>query len=505
MYNLPSSRRVCRRERKENSTMGRRALRTATAIAVAIAAGALAAPTARATAPVAAQTDFNGDGYADFVTGAPWATVGGHHSAGYVAVVYGGASGVKTARKQVISQNTAGIPGTAETYDAFGTAVATRDLDGDGYTDLVVGSPAEQVGDIAGAGSLTVVRGGPKGLSGATVIKGTAGEGLGKDIATGDFDGDGHGDIATPASIAYGPFSPAGVPARTAAIEVNPPDEGDDDAPFFTDRLAAGDVNGDGITDLVAGIEQLGVDGTNGPRYLRYALGSATGLTDPRFVTTSGGTRLEGGESLAVGDLDNDGHADLVFGRDDGEREYDAYELGGVVGIVRGSASGPDGSAVSYIGQDTAGVPGTSEPGDGFGHDLALGDVDRDGHPDLAVGVLGEDLGTIRNAGAVTLLKGTPTGLTGAGARSFTQNTAAVPGTAETGDLFGSAVALVDTTGDGRSDLVAGALGENDSAGALWALRATSSGITTTGAYSFGPGTLGTATKATGLGYVLGH
>ncbi|MFI7140706.1 FG-GAP repeat protein [Streptomyces massasporeus] len=72
---------------------------------------------------------------------APYAKVDGKGMAGYVAVVYGGATGLDPAEHTVISQNTAGVPGAAEAEDGFGEAIAPADLNGDGYTDLAVGPP----------------------------------------------------------------------------------------------------------------------------------------------------------------------------------------------------------------------------------------------------------------------------------------------------------------------------------------------------------------------------
>ncbi|MYV40439.1 hypothetical protein GT030_16590, partial [Streptomyces sp. SID1328] len=112
-------------------------------------------------APAAAPYDFNGDGRIDLAVGAPDATVGGRSWAGAVSVVYGGSAGLKTATRTVITQNTAQVPGAAEAGDAFGTAVASADLNKDGYADLLVGAPGEDVG----AGAVTLLRGNASGLT----------------------------------------------------------------------------------------------------------------------------------------------------------------------------------------------------------------------------------------------------------------------------------------------------------------------------------------------------
>lgn len=496
--------------------MPKRALRTTAAIAVTMAAGtALATPAVGAPAlPPVANTapdkaDFNGDGITDVVATAPAAKVGGKTNAGYVAVVYGASAGVKSTVKKVIHQDTAGIPGTAEQDDYFGATATTGDVDGDGYTDLVVGSSGESVGDLAQAGSLTVVWGGAKGLSGATVIKGTTGyQNLGEAVALGDFDGDGHLDLATGTTVTYGPITRTGGSARTdpMTVEVG----GSSEELWSEPEFATGDVNGDGISDLVAVISHgSGELPYHGPRLVQYLEGTSTGLSAAQTLTAPTGETLDGGRSVAVGDLDHDGYADIVLGRTseyDMEGTDDVNKVGGGVEVVSGTATGPDTTSPrTLIDQDTPGVPGAAEEMDGFGDSVSLGDVDGDGYLDLAVGVGREDVGTAKDAGAVTVLKGGAAGLTGTGAWTFTQNTSGVPGTAEKFDWFGRAVKLADVTGDGRAELFVGAYGENDTAGGVWAFPSTASGVTATGTYAIGAGTLGTVAADAYLGWAFDH
>ena len=114
-----------------------------------------------------------------------------------MTIVYGGSSGPNTARRQVISQSSTGIPGSSEDDDGFGYSLASADFDRDGYADLAIGAPGEDpTGEdttIWFNGRVTVVYGGPGGLSGrATVLSG--GGGLAQ--AIGDFDHDGSADLA---------------------------------------------------------------------------------------------------------------------------------------------------------------------------------------------------------------------------------------------------------------------------------------------------------------------
>ncbi|MDN0200973.1 FG-GAP-like repeat-containing protein [Streptomyces sp. S.PNR 29] len=470
------------------------------AAAVAVIGAVIAPVTAHAAESRSAATelhdDFNGDGYQDVAFAAPGAKVDGQARAGYVAVVYGSANGLNLTHRQVISQNTAGIPGTAEADDRYGDSLAAGDMNGDGYADLVVGASGEEVAGVAGTGSLAVVWGGPQGLSGATAV--ATGALAGAQSAIGDFDGDGHLDLATPSSLLTGPFDRTTGAASAAPLRVDTVD-------YATNTLAAGDVDGDGITDLVAlNIDSTDDDYSNPDQYHRrvlYLRGTGQGLSAPVTLKNEDGTDLRGGESLGIGDVDQDGYGDLVIGR---SLNHDIVDedllIGGQIGVVYGSAAGPDTSREAMITQDSPGVPGATEWGDSFGGGISVGDVNGDGYADVATGAFTEGLGEEYAAGQVTVLRGSGTGLTGAGAVAFNQDTANVPGTAERNDFFGARTALIDTNRDGRAELIVGSPGENLGAGSLWAFPNPGTGPTATGSVSFGAGTLGTVADRAGLG-----
>jgi hypothetical protein len=172
----------------------RLALATATAVSLTGGLLTLSVSTASAATPAKYADDFNGDGYRDYAV----AGLGGD-----VAVTYGTATGTGTTTK-TFTQSSAGIPGTvgdAGGYgDAFGEDIATADLNRDGYADLAVADFTEKVSGKAGSGAVTILWGRKTGLTGtdATRLKVTArsGQGFGKEIETGDFNGDGKADLA---------------------------------------------------------------------------------------------------------------------------------------------------------------------------------------------------------------------------------------------------------------------------------------------------------------------
>ena len=455
--------------------------------AAALGAALFTAVPAAAAAPAKYADDFNGDGYRDLATAAPYTPVGGKTDAGAVVVTYGSANGISAARRTVLTQDTAGIPGTAEQGDRFGKSLTSGDLNADGYADLVIGSVGEDVGSDADGGSVTVVWGGKSGLSGGKGVPDpavSAHDEYGMSLTVGDFDGDGRPDLAAGSTgsdiwIHEGFTKTSGPGTRdelATGLQTG-------SSIYGAQNLSAGDMNGDGTDDLVVtGSEASTYDDGN-----MIYLGSASGLSFQTFL------RNGGWELATVGDLNGDGYDDVVSATYGGAAGG-GKSIGGSVTAYLGSAQGVRTQPQTTINQDTPGVPGADEEGDWFGNALSIADVNGDGYGDLAVGTLHETIGDAEIAGGVTVLRGSAAGLTATGAQSFTQNTAGVPGTAESADRFGASVRLSDLNGDGKADLSVGSDGENHPSGAVYSLRGSASGVTTKNAINFGPGSLGMST-----------
>ncbi|HSJ19327.1 MAG TPA: integrin alpha [Nocardioidaceae bacterium] len=180
--------------------------------------------------------------------------------------------------------------------------------------------------------------------------------------------------------------------------------------------------------------------------------GTATGLTGTgsQFFTQDtpgvGSTAEEGdsfGAALAAGDFNNDGFADLAVGA-----PFESSNLPevGAVNVLYGTATGLTGTASQFFTQDTPGVGSTTEAFDSFGFALAAGDFNNDSFADLAVGAPFES-SNLPEVGAVNVLPGTATGLTGTASQFFTQDTPGVGSTTEAFDLFGFALGATGSQG----------------------------------------------------------
>jgi len=461
--------------------------------------------------------DFNGDGFDDLAIGVPGEYVGPIPDAGAVNVIYGSANGLIDTGNDIWYQDQDGVQGDSEAGDRFGEALAAGDFNNDGFFDLAIGIPGEDVNGADKAGAVAVLYGTADGLvSGAVgsvsddqyLHQGLTGvadlaerfDRFGSALTTGDFNGDGITDLAIgipgenggpvqdagAVQIMFGSTDLTGLKTDGGQylkqgggfISSNPVERYD----MFGAALAAGDMNGDGIDDLAIGVpgEDLpGGDDMGAVHVLMAALNVGLERELDFFhqdsVSAFDGSHVAGdgrpydyfGASLAVGDLNNDGFADLavgVPGEDVGSR-IDA----GAVNVFVSTLSLPPLSSTIPLGdvsqiwyQSIPNMQDGSKDGDLFGTALAIGDFDGDGDRDLAVGVPGKQVGSQINAGGVLIIESSGTsGLVVAGNRFITQADSWVDGMYETGDAFGSSLAAGFADAGAQADLAVAVPGED--------------------------------------------
>jgi hypothetical protein len=447
----------------------------------------------------AVQADFNGDGRSDLAVGVPQENVGTVSDAGAVNVLYGATGGLSSAGNQLWSQDSVGIQGVAQAANLFGRALAAGDFDGDGRADLAVGVPGEDFsGSGPDTGAINVLYGGPDGLSSignqlwhqgtAGVLgDGAGGEQFGRSLATGDFNGDGHADLAVgvpfddvagvfhagAVNVLYG--SPGGLTA-TGNQRWHQESTGVLDAAEANDNfgwsLAARDFNGNGRADLAVGVPHENVGTISDAGAVNVLYGAGTGgltATGNQFWRQGGSGGVVDaaeandnfGSSLAGGDFNGNGRSDLAVGvpLEDVGTVSDA----GAVSVLYGAGTGGlTATGNQFWRQGGGGVLDTAEGGDKFGSSLAGGDFNGNGRTDLAVGVPLENIGTISDAGAVSVLYGNGTGgLSATGNQFWRQGGGGVLDTAEAGDNFGSSLGGGDFNANVRADLAVGVPREN--------------------------------------------
>lgn len=472
---------------------------------------------------LSASGDFNGDGFDDLAIGAPRENVAGVVDAGAVHVLYGGSNGLRAAGNQLWTQESPGINSVARAGERFGTALSVGDFDGDGFDDLAIGVPNEAVDGEINAGAVNIIYGSATGLRAngdqlwtrnSSGVNGVAnvGDGFGRTLATGDFDGDGHDDLAIGAqgdnagsvTILYG--RPSGLHASGDQLwtqnssGINGVANGGEE---FGSALAAGDFDGNGRDDLAIGVRSDQVSGSVGSGNagsVNVIYGSSGGLTaagdqlwNQQVAGVSGISEGSDrfGEALAVGKFNGDAIDDLAIGAPGGNVGGD--NDAGEVNILYGSAAKIQIAGEQLITRDSLG--GSSVLTENFGAALAAGNFIGSGRDGLAIGAPGATLGGIDSVGYVQLVYGSPTGLTASGAQFINQNTAGVFGVNEAFDRFGESLSTGDYDNDGRTDLAVGVPGQTLGglvfAGQVAVLRGATTGITADGNRVWNAGSTG--------------
>ncbi|MFJ2199300.1 VCBS repeat-containing protein [Streptomyces violaceusniger] len=385
------------------------------------ASGSVITPTATAPVPHGKGSrlpdDVNGDGYPDLRLPVP-SGKGGLPSR--IAFVHGSSHGLNPATRTVLRHRDLGLPSQDVTV-AGATEVATADLDGDGYADVTT-TAGEALGERETERTQATVRtvpyiswggpGGPQRTRSAARVQLTGpDDGVDAQRPTvGDFDGDGHHDLALIREdrhsllVLYGPFNRAGKAARTVPY-ASPLDGHGEIGDLIADTIAADTIadDTDSDSDTAHGTGTHAADGHRATDLVVHAVNDndqsgSTLLAAGSHGLGTEGRRLREGNAITFGDFDGDGRRDVAVG-DSGTRndepggETERPDIGKTVSVYYKRTAQPGHADPRHLEPRPLKMPGMSGK-------LAAADTDGDGTDELAVslGRGGVELLTLRRA-----------------------------------------------------------------------------------------------------------
>ena len=385
--------------------------------------------------------NVNGDGYDDIIIGASqFELPGPKYYAGITYIIFGSDSLPSTIDLSTTSADIT-INGAAA-YDQLGTAVASGNINNDGYDDVIIGAPYADPGTTprAEAGKTYVIFGGifsplpytidlettPADL---TINGADSGDNSGFSVASGNVNGDDYHDI-----IIGAPYAHPGDPARTDAGETyvifgysySPPYTIDLPSPYLTIygddsgdssgySVASGDLNDDGYDDIIIGApladpgDPARTDA--GETYVIYG----SSLSSPPYTvdlsSVSAGITVYGnyangqsGNAVSSGDINGDGKGEIIIGARYADPHAPTYYNSGETYVFFGLASPPRTYDLS-IGPAHFTVYG-DDVGDNLGFAVTSGDVNSDGYDDLIVGANSAATPAGYNVGETYLIAG---------------------------------------------------------------------------------------------------
>ena len=302
----------------------------------------------------------------------------------------------------------------------YAVSVAAGDLNGDGAIDLVEANSCQKGDGSCGNSELSVFLGNKNGTFQPAASYASGGIAA-SSVAIGDFNGDGHPDLVIANECQSGSDCNNGMVSVLlgngdgtfqSAVSYN--------AGYVPVAVAVGDLNGDGRLDLIlANQYQCNNCNSGGVSVL---LGNGDGSFQAPVAYSSGGVAAT---ALAVGDVNGDGHIDVVV-----TNQYQCQNCGsGQVSILLGRGDGTLKNPISY---SSGGYAALS---------VAIGDVNGDSKPDLIVTNLCKKVSSCTD-GIVAVLLGNGDG-------TFRSD-----GTYSSGAYGATSVAIADVNGDGEPDVI---------------------------------------------------
>ncbi len=435
---------------------------------------------------VSSAGDVNGDGFADVIVGAYQADPNGRSNAGSSYIVFGKADGWNSAINLSSLDGSSGfrLDGVAADDVSGFSASSAGDVNGDGFADLVVGArgAAYVVFGKASGWNPVINLSGLDGGNGFRISGSSSSSSARIVSAAGDVNGDGFADIIIgnvdritenffPSSgFSYVVFGrPSGWTSNIAMSSLN----GStgfrlDGVQIYTSGgsvASAGDVNGDGLADIIVG-ESLG--GNSGTSYVVF--GRATGWASSiSLATLSGSTgfRLDGGSSgdqtgvsvASAGDVNGDGFTDLIVGAN--QADPNGPDTGSSYVVFGKSAGWSSSIRLATLNGSTGFRLDGSEANELSGGSVAsAGDINGDGFADLMIGASAASPNGYRTGSSYVVFGGSGGWASKINLSSLNGSTGLRLGGSENNDFSGASVSSAgDVDGDGFVDIIVGAPG----------------------------------------------
>ncbi len=425
--------------------------------------------------------DFDGNGKNDLAVGVPgdWVSLP-NDNAGAVHIIYGyDTSGLDDLNNEwLIQSDGTGDPNGSEASDKFGSSLAVGDFNDDGKDDLAVGVPGEDTGTTTDNGAIHVFYGSTAGLENSSIddlffdedaiwpfnINENYAQ-FGFSLAAADFNGDGKDDLAvsTPfddldlffpifdtgtVTVIYGDENGLTNQDATTWSQDGGLLETSEAGDNFGYALTACDYNNDGRADLAIGAHLENIGGIKNAGIVHVLYGSITGIVsagnqvwhqNTAGILDSAERNDKFARALSSGDFNGDGACDLAIGVP--FENISGNADGGVVNVLYGSSTGIVATGNQLWHQNSAGIRNSVQANDRFGWSLAAGDFNGDKKDDLAIGIPLEDFTSASNAGAVSVIYGSTSGLTSVADDFWHQNSGGIKDIAEKDDWFGWSLA----------------------------------------------------------------